>query len=62
MKPIELLKQELDKLNRARDHSAREPEEGRIDLALHEQHIRNLTPMIEDYKFAITMLKQYIDT
>ena len=61
MKPIEFLQQELDKLTSARNHSVKALEEGKINVDLHEQHMRNLTPIIEEYKFAIRILIDNIE-
>lgn len=61
MKPIDLLQQEMDRLIRTRDKSIKALEEGKIDSDLHEQHMRNLTPMIEEYRFAVRILKDNIE-
>jgi len=60
MKPIELLKQELQKLISAKNHSIKSLEKGDIDLELNQQHLRNLNPMIEEYTEAINLLEQNI--
>jgi len=57
--PIELLQEKLSRLWSARHHSFKAVKEGKIDKELHETHVKNLTPIIESYKFAITMLKKY---
>jgi len=57
--PVELLQEKLGRLLSARKHSFKEVGEGKIDNELHKTHINNLTPIIESYKFAITMLKKY---
>jgi hypothetical protein len=59
MKPIDLLQQEMDRLIRTRDKSIKALEEGKIDSDLHEQHMRNLTPMIEEYMYIIRVINQY---
>ena len=57
MKPIDLLYKELEKLRSAKAHSIKSMEKGEIDLDLHQQHLRNLNPMIEEYEEAIKTLK-----
>ena len=32
-------------------------EKGEIDATLHEKHLVNLTPMIEEYKYVIRIVK-----
>jgi hypothetical protein len=57
MKPIELLEQELEKYVKDRDKSIKSFEKGEIDEATHDQHINNLTPIIEEYKYIIRIVK-----
>ena len=57
--PVELLQEKLGRLLSARKHSFKDVKECSISKELHEKHIDNLTPIIESYKFAITMLKKY---
>jgi hypothetical protein len=59
MKPLELLQQELDSLLRTRQKSSDALLEGKINIELHEQHIRNLTPMIEEYQYVIRVITRY---
>jgi hypothetical protein len=59
MKPIDLLKKELVVLERARDSSIRQNKDGIITSDLHEQHMENLIPMIEEYKYIIRIINQY---
>ena len=59
MKPIELLQTELVRLERAREGSFQQVGEGKINNELHEQHMENLTPLIEEYKYVIRVIKQY---
>jgi hypothetical protein len=61
MRPIELLQQELEKLISARDKSIKALDEGKISVELHDQHIMNLTPMIEEYKYIIRIVKDNIE-
>ena len=57
MRPLELLEQELEKYVKARDKSIKSFEKGEINERTHDQHIQNLTPMIEEYKFVIRIVK-----
>jgi hypothetical protein len=59
MKPIELLQNKLDELIRAREHSVISFREGKIDSILHETHMNNLSPMIEEYRYIIRVINQY---
>lgn len=59
MRPIELLEQELEKYVKVRDKSIKSFEKGEIDEVTHYQHIENLTPLIEEYKYIIRVIKQY---
>ena len=61
MRPIELLQQELEKLISARDKSIKALDEGKISIELYDQHIMNLTPMIEEYKYIIRIVKDNIE-
>ena len=61
MRPIELLQQELEKLISARDKSIKALDEGKISVELYDQHIMNLTPMIEEYKYIIRIVKDTIE-
>lgn len=58
-KPVELLQEELKKLERARAHSIRSFEKGEISEELHNTHMENLTPLIEEYKYVIRVINQY---
>jgi len=57
-KPIELLQERLEKFERARNHSVKTFKEGDIDEELYDTYMGNLTPLIEENKFAIPMLKK----
>ena len=57
--PLFVLQEKLDRLLSARKHSLDSFKERKINSDNHEMHINNLTPQIEDYKFAIKMLKKY---
>jgi len=59
-KPLDLLKEKLYELKRARDKSQASFEKGEIDEDLHDSHMINLTPMIEEYKRAIRVLEMYM--
>jgi hypothetical protein len=59
MTPLELLKQELRVYEKALKLSKMKFTEGKIDLSLHEKHVKNLEPKIREYKFAINLLNQY---
>ena len=59
MTPIELLQKKLDRLLSARNHSIKSLEEGVINDDKHEMHIIHLHPQIENYDFAIKILKKY---
>ena len=59
MKPIELLQTEVVRLERARESSFEQLGEGKINFELHEQHMRNLNPLIEEYKYIIRVINQY---
>ena len=58
-KPIELLQEKLKELERARDKSKWSFERGDISEELHNTHIENLTPLIEDYRYTIRVINQY---
>jgi len=58
--PLDLLKDKLYELKRARDKSQVSFEKGEIDEDLHDSHMINLTPMIEEYKRAIRVLEMYM--
>jgi len=57
MKPLELLKQQHAKYKRALEKSDEEYEKGQIDTLLHETHVKNLTPLIDDYSKAIEIFE-----
>ena len=58
-KPITLLENELEKLIRARNHSIESYKKGHISEKIHDTHLVNLTPMIEEYKYIIRVIDQY---
>jgi len=58
--PIELLREKLEELKRARDKSQASWLKGQISEELYDSHIVNLTPMIEEYKRAIRVLEMYM--
>jgi uncharacterized protein YegL len=58
-KPIEVLKDNLQELIRAREKSVKSFEEGKIDSLTHDSHLTNLTPMIEEYQYVIRVINQY---
>ena len=57
MKPVELLKQELEKWEKALRKSKQFFEEKRITEEEHKTHIKNLTSKISSYKHTIEILK-----
>lgn len=59
MKPIDLLRIELRKLLDARDKSVEAFGKGIIDKDLHNAHITNLTPLIEEYKYVLRVIETY---
>ena len=58
-KPITLLEEEVEKLIRARNHSIKSYKKGDISEKIHDTHLANLTPMIEEYKYIIRVIDQY---
>lgn len=59
-KPLDLLKNQLAVLKSAKVHSKESYKKNEIDLLLHEAHIKNLNPMIEEYEKAIEILTKYL--
>lgn len=59
-KPIDLLKTHLAVLKSAKSHSKESYKRNDIDLLLHEAHIKNLNPMIEEYEKAIEILIKHL--
>lgn len=59
IRPIALLEKQLKAFESAREKSVISFEKGDIDKELHELHIHNLTPMIEEYKYVIRIINQY---
>lgn len=59
VKPIELLRRELKIFQRALELSNKHFEDGKIDKEKHDTHVKNLTVLITDYKFAIRTLERY---
>jgi len=57
--PIELLQKQLDELIIARSKALIALNKNQIDTITYEKYVNNLTPKIETYKFAITILNQY---
>ena len=57
--PIELLQKQLDELVLARSKALISLNKNQINAITYEKYIDNLTPKIETYKFAITILNQY---
>lgn len=57
MTPIQLLQKELNETERDLAKSVEMAENGVIDQELHEIHLKNLIPKIEEYKIAINKLK-----
>ena len=58
--PIELLQEKLNELERARDKSELHFFESKIGATTHMEHMENLTPKIETYRFAIRTLNLYM--
>jgi hypothetical protein len=58
MNPIDLLLHELNEFQRALIKSFEMVKNGSISQELHETHVSNLTPIIEQYKDAIEKLKK----
>jgi hypothetical protein len=56
MEPIELLKQELEKWEKALRKSCEFLEKKMITPEEHEMHKNNLTPKIHSYQYAIDIL------
>jgi len=61
IKPVELLEQELHKWVKARDKSVEAFKKGLITEEEHDTHLMNLTPKIEEYKFAIRILRDNLE-
>jgi hypothetical protein len=59
MKPIELLKDELNKYEKALQKSFIAFREGGIDSTTHETHKKNLEPKIFEYKRVINIIEQW---
>jgi hypothetical protein len=59
--PIEVLTEELSGYQKALDKSTQAHNEGKIDICLHEIHIRNLKPKIELFTKAINVLIKHYD-
>jgi len=59
MTPVEVLTKELNIFEKALKKSAQAHKEGKIDIGLHQSHIRNLTPKIEEFKKAIKILIEH---
>ena len=60
MEPLEILKAELSKWEKAKKKSIESFMEGGIDLKTHEEHIKNLEPKISTFKYAIRVLETYM--
>jgi hypothetical protein len=58
-KPMELLTAELEELERARKKSEEAFKEQKITEGEHEEHMENLTPMIEEYRYVIRVINLY---
>ena len=59
MEPLELLKSELEKWEKAYRKSEEFYKKEMITLELHEKHKKNLTPKIQSYKHAIETLEVF---
>jgi hypothetical protein len=59
MKPIELLKDELNKYEKALQKSFVAFREGGIDSITYETHKKNLEPKIFEYKRVINIIEQW---
>ena len=57
MKPIELLKNELASLERAKDKSIMSYRKCEITPKVHNRHINNLMPRIREYRETIKALE-----
>ena len=57
--PMELLTAKLKELEKARDKSIEFFKKEKITEGEHEEHIENLTPMIEDYRYTIRIINIY---
>jgi hypothetical protein len=60
MTPLELLEKELLKYEKALEKSIKAHDEGKIDIGIHEDHVRNLEPKISAYRLAIRILVTYM--
>jgi len=58
--PLELVQDKLDELIRARRHATDTLNKTLIDSDLWKLYMNNLNPIIEKYKLAIQILKQYM--
>ena len=58
-KPIEVLTAALNELERTRDKSTEDHKAGKLSDDVHYRHIDNLTPQIEEYRYAVQILKKY---
>ena len=61
MKPIELLKNQLNSYEKSLHKSFLFYKEGKIDEETHKTHKKNLEPKIFQYKQAIQILNNWID-
>ena len=57
MTPIKLLEKELHSMERSIEKSKESFTDGKIGKRLHEQHVANLSPQIEEFRNAIMILK-----
>jgi hypothetical protein len=58
-KPIDVLQDTLKELISARDHSMKSFDKGEISEELHDTHLQNLSPLIEEYKYVIRVINTY---
>ncbi len=61
MNPVELLEQELKKYERALYHLEIFLEKNDVDKETYDRRKNNLLPIIQNYKFAINILKSHVD-
>ena len=57
--PKELIQNRLDEYERAMEKSNKSHEEGKIPDSTHDTHIENLTPKLEEFRYALQILNKY---
>jgi hypothetical protein len=58
-RPVELLEDTLKELQDSLDKSVQAFEQGRISELMHQTHLENIKPMIEEYKYVLRVVNTY---